>query len=234
LLLKGSGIGYRQAVIGVGLLMIIYVVFGGMIATTWVQIVKAILLMAGTILLSIKPVLNLLSPDQKMNFSYNPLHLINTYGAFGNVGRERYEIVMEGTSERVITPHTQWREYGFKGKPGDLKRMPLQVAPYHLRLDWLIWFLPFSVAVTGGGIRVHGHSLWFLRFVEKLLLGDRAILRLMGSNPFPDQPPAFVRALFYRYRYTDWKERRATGAWWTRQLLGVYLHPVSRDSLKDV
>jgi hypothetical protein len=192
------------------------------------------LLAAATVLLSIQPILNLLSPNQRMNFSYNPFHLVNTYGAFGNVGRERYEIVMEGTSERVITPHTQWKEYGFKGKPGDIKRMPPQVAPYHLRLDWLIWFLPFSVAVTGGGIRVHGHSLWFLRFVEKLLSGDRAILRLMGSNPFPDQPPEFVRALFYRYRYTDRKEKRATGAWWTRQLLGVYLHPVSRESLKDV
>ena len=53
LLLKGSGISYRTAVIGVGILMIVYVVFGGMLATTWVQIIKAILLMAGTILLSI-------------------------------------------------------------------------------------------------------------------------------------------------------------------------------------
>ena len=53
LLLKGSGISFRAAVIGVGILMIIYVVFGGMLATTWVQIIKAILLMGGTILLSI-------------------------------------------------------------------------------------------------------------------------------------------------------------------------------------
>src|SRR5205807_5441802 len=53
LLLKGSGISYTTAVIGVGILMIIYVIFGGMLATTWVQIIKAILLMGGTILLSI-------------------------------------------------------------------------------------------------------------------------------------------------------------------------------------
>src|SRR5215831_16033626 len=53
LLLKGSGIKFPTAVIGVGMLMIIYVVFGGMLATTWVQIIKAILLMGGTILLSI-------------------------------------------------------------------------------------------------------------------------------------------------------------------------------------
>ena len=189
---------------------------------------------AGTALLSIRPVLNLLSKNQMMNYSYNPLHLVNTYGAFGNVGRERYEIVMEGTSERVISPHTQWKEYGFKAKPGDPKRTPPQVAPYHLRLDWLIWFLPFSVAVTGDGIRAYGYSLWFLRFVQKLLSGDREILRLLGKNPFPDRPPAYIRALFYRYRYTDWKQKHETGAWWVRELLGVYLQPVSFEALKDV
>src|SRR5262247_416948 len=53
LLLKDSGITFQTAVIGVGVLMIIYVVFGGMLATTWVQIIKAVLLMSGTILLSI-------------------------------------------------------------------------------------------------------------------------------------------------------------------------------------
>jgi cation/acetate symporter len=52
-LLLGGMVTYNQAVIGVGILMIVYVVFGGMLATTWVQIVKAVLLMAGTFLLSI-------------------------------------------------------------------------------------------------------------------------------------------------------------------------------------
>ncbi|HYO91353.1 MAG TPA: cation acetate symporter [Pyrinomonadaceae bacterium] len=53
LLLKDSGINYQTAVIGVGVLMIVYVVFGGMLATTWVQIIKAVLLMSGTLLLSL-------------------------------------------------------------------------------------------------------------------------------------------------------------------------------------
>src|SRR5271165_3284455 len=52
LLLKGSGIGFNLAVTIVGVLMVAYVVFGGMLATTWVQIIKAILLMCGTIFLS--------------------------------------------------------------------------------------------------------------------------------------------------------------------------------------
>ena len=188
---------------------------------------------AGTVALSIQPTRNLFSRNQAMNLSYNPFHLVNTYGAFGNVGRTRYEIVMEGTDERMISPHTRWQEYGFKAKPGDPKRMPPQVAPYHLRLDWLIWFLPFSVAVTGEGIRVWGYQRWFLRFVQGLLSGDTGILRLMGANPFPGQPPAFIRALFYEYRYASWQERRETGLWWRRRLLGEYLPPVSREMLRD-
>src|SRR6188768_1820838 len=52
LLLQDTGITYQTAVIGIGVLMIVYVVFGGMLATTWVQIVKAVLLMGGTLILS--------------------------------------------------------------------------------------------------------------------------------------------------------------------------------------
>jgi hypothetical protein len=187
-----------------------------------------------TVLLSVQPVLNLFSRDQVMNYSYNRFHLVNTYGAFGSVGKERYEIVVEGTSDRVTTPATEWKEYGFRAKPGDPKRMPPQIAPYHLRLDWLIWFLPFSVAITGSGIRVRGYDLWFLRFVQKLLTSDPGILRLMGNNPFPDPPPMLIRALFYRYRYTDWQTKRQTGAWWTRELLGTYLQPISLETLGDI
>jgi len=187
-----------------------------------------------TVLLSIQPALNLISSNQVMNFSYNRFHLVNAYGAFGRVGRERYEIVLEGTSDHVITAATQWQEYGFKAKPGDPMRTPPQIAPYHLRLDWLIWFLPFSVAVTGGGIRVWRYDRWFLKLIQKLHAGDSAILALMEKNPFAEQPPIFIRALFYQYRYTSAQEKRETGAWWVRTLLGVYLQPVSLETLAKV
>jgi hypothetical protein len=188
-------------------------------------------LAAITVLLSIRPALNLASRNQAMNRSYNPLHLVNAYGAFGQVGRERYEIVIEGTRDRVITPATEWSEYGFTGKPGDPRRTPPQVAPYHLRLDWLIWFLPFSVAVTTEGIHVSRYDLWFLRFVKKLLSGDAAMLKLMRVNPFAGRPPAFIRARFYLYRFTNLREKRESGTWWERRLLGEYLQPVSLQSL---
>ena len=192
------------------------------------------LVAAMTVLLSMKPALNLVSRNQLMNFSYNPFHLVGAYGAFGNVTRDRYEIVIEGTTDAIITPSTRWMEYGFGGKPGDPMRKPPQVAPYHLRLDWLIWFLPFTVGVSSNGIRVRGYDVWFARFIKRLLLNDAAILALMRHNPFPDAPPATIRALFYHYKFTDAAQRRASGAWWTRRLVGVYLDPVSLDGLENI
>jgi hypothetical protein len=185
------------------------------------------LLAAATIWLSIKPTINLFSRRQIMNFSYNRFHLVNTYGAFGSVTRERYEVVIEGTEEQVITPHTQWSEYEFKAKPGDPSHTPPQIAPYHLRLDWMMWFIPFSVTVYSGGLSIRGYDLWFLSFIHRLLEDDAITLKLLRSNPFSGKRPAFIRALFYLYSYTDHEERRQTGAWWKRQLVGTYLPPIS-------
>ncbi|MEU3609567.1 lipase maturation factor family protein [Streptomyces sp. NPDC035033] len=180
----------------------------------------AVLVLALTVLVVVRshrPVRNLLSRHQAMNRSYDPFHLVNTYGAFGTVGRVRDEIVVEGTSDEDPGPDTVWREYGFKGKPGDPRRLPRQFAPYHLRLDWLMWF----AALSPGYARD-----WFGGFVERLLAGDRDTLRLLAHNPFPDAPPVHVRARLYRYRFSTWRELRATGAWWQRRLLRTYLPPV--------
>ncbi|MEU7019110.1 lipase maturation factor family protein [Streptomyces sp. NPDC046203] len=163
------------------------------------------------------PVRNLLSRRQAMNRSFDPLHLVNTYGAFGSVSRVRDEIVIEGTDDPAPGPDTVWREYGFRGKPGDPRRLPRQFAPYHLRLDWLMWFAALSPGYAED---------WFGPFVERLLAGDRDTLRLLRHNPFPNAPPARVRALLYRYRFTTWRELRETGAWWHRTLVREYLPPV--------
>jgi hypothetical protein len=179
------------------------------------------------VLLSIRPALNLISKSQRMNESYNPLHLVGSYGAFGNVTKERYEVVIEGTDDEGLTTRTRWREYEFKAKPGSVTRRPPVVAPYHLRLDWLMWFLPFSVTVTRSGVFVPGYEAWFVRFVERLLAGDAATLKLLRSNPFPERPPRYVRALFYRYRFTTAEEKRRSGAHWERQRVGEYLPPVT-------
>lgn len=181
------------------------------------------------LLLSYFPVKNLLSSRQIMNFSFNPLHLVGTYGAFGSITRPRYEVIVEGTSDSEITPKTKWQEYEFIGKPGGLFRRPPQIAPYHLRLDWLMWFQPFRAQVTERGVAVYGYDPWFVHFMAKLLQGDKGILSLIRKNPFPEKPPRFVRALFYEYHFTTPEEKKKTGAWWRRELKGFYFPAVSLD-----
>ena len=79
-----------------------------------------------------------------MNTSFDPLNLVNTYGAFGTVGRRRLNVVFEGTDAEVPDDTAQWKEYSYKGLPVDVTRMPPQVAPYQLRLDWQMWFAAMS------------------------------------------------------------------------------------------
>jgi hypothetical protein len=169
------------------------------------------------VILSYWPAHNLLSRRQRMNASFNPFHLVNTYGAFGSINKTRYEVVIQGTGEPEIRHDTEWKEYGFKGKPVELDRHPPQIAPYHLRLDWLMWFAGLSSMYA---------EPWFIPLIVKLLNNDPVTLRLLRFNPFPRIPPTFIRARLYRYRFTDWRERRKTRAWWDRVLIAEYLPPV--------
>ncbi len=173
---------------------------------------------AVVVLLSLKPVMNMLSPAQMMNASFDPLHLVNTYGAFGTITRDRFEIVLQGTADAAATDDSTWLDYEFKGKPGDPSRRPPQVAPYHLRLDWLMWFEAMSPVPQSG---------WFINLLGGLLRGDRGTISLLRTNPFPDAPPRYVRAQYYRYRFTTPEQRRRTRLWWDRQLVGTFYGPVS-------
>jgi hypothetical protein len=160
------------------------------------------------VVLSYWPVRNLLSSRQAMNRSFNAWHLVNTYGAFGSVTRTRYEVIVEGTDDEEASSEGNWREYGFKAKPGDLRRLPPQLAPYHLRLDWLMWFIPISPAYAGD---------WFVRFLYRLLEADRPTLRLLRNDPFDGRRPTYVRARLFHYRFSTLAELRETGAWWVRR-----------------
>jgi hypothetical protein len=168
--------------------------------------------------LSYRPAKNLLSSGQLMNSSFDPLHLVNTYGAFGSVTKKRYEVIIEGTTDRDPTSASEWREYEFKAKPGDVRRRPPQYAPYHLRLDWLMWFAAFSSP------RYHD---WFMPLLGKLLEGDRPTLALLRRDPFPDGPPQVVRGRLWLYRFTTAAERHETGAWWHRTFVREYAPAVS-------
>lgn len=158
---------------------------------------------------------NLFARRQLMNASFNRWQLANAYGAFGNVTKERIEIVVEGTL--AVDPDAgDWREYEFTGKPGDVRRVPCQFAPYHLRLDWVMWFLPL------------GRSLedWFTVFLVRLLEADAPTLALLRTDPFDGERPVWVRAVSYRYCFTTREEKRESGAVWVRDRRGTVLGPI--------
>ncbi|HVX08141.1 lipase maturation factor family protein [Humibacter sp.] len=162
---------------------------------------------------------NLFARRQLMNASFNRWHLVNAYGAFGSVTKERYEVIVEAT-DATDAATAVWREYEFKGKPGDPHRWPRQFAPYHLRLDWLMWFLALGS---------RGES-WFYPLLQKLLEADPATLRMLRSAPFGSERPAMVRASLYLYRFSSWRELRRDHVWWVRERVAELLPPVTLSS----
>jgi hypothetical protein len=140
-----------------------------------------------------------------------PFHSANSYGLFAVMTTRRPEIVIEGSNDGI-----HWREYQLRYKPGATNRSPRFVAPHQPRLDWQMWFAALGPPPA-----------WFESFLLRLLQGSPEVLRLLGSNPFPDRPPLMVRALLYDYAFTDRETRKRTGAWWQRQLLGLYFPPCS-------
>lgn len=174
------------------------------------------------VVLSLQPIRNLVSRRQLMNASFNRWMLVNAYGAFGTVTKRRIEIVVEGTLAEDPDgdgdgDDAEWREYAFKGKPGAVGRIPRQWAPYHLRLDWLMWFLPLGRL----------WEPWFEVFLLRLLEADAPTLALLDTDPFDGVAPHWVRVRAYHYRFSTHAEFRATGARWVRTLEGDVVAPSS-------
>ncbi|MFB6296653.1 MAG: lipase maturation factor family protein [Halobacteriales archaeon] len=184
------------------------------------QVVLAVVVVL-VVALSYYPVKNLVSSRQAMNRAFDPFNLVNTYGAFGSITKTRYEVVVQGTDDEVLTADTEWETYEFPGKPTDPSRRPPQWAPYHLRLDWQLWFAAMTPSPT--------RHPWFVHLCAKLLAGDDATRSLLRHDPFPEDPPRHVRALRYRYEFTDYETWRETGRWWDRERVGTYFGPVSLD-----
>jgi lipase maturation factor len=167
-------------------------------------------------ILSVSPVLNLISGTQTMNTSFTALPLVNTYGAFGSVGRERAQLVIEGTRDDVVTPDTRWTAYQPRCQPADPARRPCWMSPYHRRLDWLLWFAAM------GSPRQYP---WAVHLVAKLLEGDPDVLALFAWDPFAGAPPRHVRVELYRYQLA----RPGAAASWERTRIGPWLPPLARD-----
>ncbi|HEU5053956.1 MAG TPA: lipase maturation factor family protein [Hanamia sp.] len=167
-------------------------------------------------MLSIKPAFNLLSPRQVMNTSYDPLELVNTYGAFGSVGTERYNVIFEGTMDENPNDNSDWKSYIYKGLPVMLDKMPPQVAPYQLRLDWQMWFASMATPQE---------YPWVYNLIWKLLRNDPNATGLFASNPFSKKPPRYVRAVLYQYSFA--KPGNPNHFWWNRKKLGLWIQPLS-------
>jgi predicted DCC family thiol-disulfide oxidoreductase YuxK/uncharacterized membrane protein YphA (DoxX/SURF4 family) len=147
-----------------------------------------------------------------------PWRTFNGYGLFAVMTPTRPEIIMQGSDDGQ-----NWKDYEFKYKPGDVKHAPRFVAPYQPRLDWQMWFAAL------GGPRANP---WFYEFEYCLLQNSPPVLALLGPNPFPKTPPKYIRALLYEYHFTNRATRRATGAWWRRELKGLYDPPRSLENFR--
>jgi len=169
--------------------------------------------------LSIPVVENLTSHNQIMNASFNRLDFVNTYGVFGAIGRQRFELIIEGTNDETINSQTRWKEYEFKYKPGNIYRQLPVIAPYQPRIDWQIWF---------AAMESPNENPWLIHMVWKLLHNDKGTLSLLSNSPFPDNPPSYVRIQFYKYEFTNPQDN--SGAYWKRNLIGTWIPPVSKST----
>jgi hypothetical protein len=150
-------------------------------------------------------------PLERLRERLAPLRSVNSYGLFSVMTTTRPEIVVEGSDDGQT-----WREYQFRYKPGDPRRPPRWVAPHQPRLDWQMWFAALGPPPA-----------WFASFMLRLLESSPEVLGLLATNPFPERPPRFVRALLYDYSPTDLRTKRETGRWWDRVPLGTYFPTVS-------
>ncbi len=147
-----------------------------------------------------------------------PLRIVNGYGLFRVMTKDRDEIIIEGSADGI-----DWRPYEFKWKPGDVMRAPGWCAPHQPRLDWQMWF---------AALESPRQNPWLVGLVFRLFQNKPEVIHLLNGNPFPNSPPHYIRAEFYRYRFTTMEEHRKTGAWWKRQFLGEYLPEIPIEAVR--
>jgi hypothetical protein len=127
--------------------------------------------------------------------------LTASYGLFAVMTRTRYELIIEGSNDGI-----SWKPYMFHYKPGDQKRAPRQIAPFHPRLDWQMWFQ---------ALRPHEpYDDWFDAFLKRLNEGSPDVLKLLAQNPFENAPAKHIRVVSRSYTFTSLAEKRSSGMWW--------------------
>ncbi len=142
-----------------------------------------------------------------------PFRIANQYGLFAVMTRGRYEIEFQGSNDGQA-----WTPYPFCHKPQALNHAPGIYAPYQPRFDWNLWFASLTDWDQANIVPLTE---------EHLLQDDPDVLSLFCGNPFPAAPPRYVRAVLWQYWFTTLAEKRQTGNWWRRELLGLYAPELS-------
>ena len=137
-----------------------------------------------------------------------PFRVANSFGLFAVMTRARYEIEFQGTADGKT-----WFAYPFRYKPQNPFKPPGIYAPYQPRFEWNLWF---------ASLDTWEDNRWVLNTEVRLLQNQPAVLQLFAGNPFPRTPPVAVRAMEWQYWFTTPEQKRTTGAWWNRDLLGPY------------
>lgn len=145
-----------------------------------------------------------------------PFRIANQYGLFAVMTRGRYEIEFQGSDDGV-----HWIPYKFRFKPQSLSEAPRIYAPYQPRFEWNLWF---------ASLGDWQQNQWVVSTEERLLENDASVMALFRSNPFPLPPPKYVQAVLWRYWFTSLEEKRNTGNWWHRDLLGRYAPVLTRNA----
>jgi hypothetical protein len=137
-----------------------------------------------------------------------PFRIANQYGLFEVMTRGRYEVEFQGSNDGQT-----WTPYLFLHKPQALNEAPGLYAPYQPRFDWNLWFASLTDWDQANIVPLTE---------ERLLQGDPDVLALFRANPFPQAPPRYVKAVLWQYWFTSMEEKRQTGNWWRREMLGLY------------
>ena len=138
---------------------------------------------------------------------FEPARAVNHYGLFAVMTTRRDELIIEGSLDGET-----WRAYGFPFKPGNVADYPRVATPHQPRLDWQMWFAALTTLER---------APWMYGFANALLRAEPSVLALL-EDPFAGEPPAFVRVVRYRYRFTTPEERAIKGDWWTRERIGPW------------
>ena len=187
--------------------------------TPWIRVpvlVPLLVLSLVPLVASFRTMPPFLAPLAEAYSKVAPLRSLNGYGLFAVMTTQRREIIVQGSDDGH-----DWRTYEFRYKPGTLDRPLPIIAPYQPRLDWQMWFAALGRIET---------TPWFPNFLTRLLQGSPAVLALLEKNPFPENPPKFVRAVVDDYTFTTPAERSESGAWWKREPVSIYCPEASLNA----